>query len=141
MASRKQFIQSVKARQLRVFSTEFKIQKVSEIQKGITTISEISKQYEVNPSAIRKWLIKYSTEYKTGIRIIVESESDTKKLIELQKRIAELERLVGQKQIQLEFKDKMIELAELYYRIDIKKKFESKPSSGSGENEKGSNAV
>jgi hypothetical protein len=71
----------------------------------------------------------------------VESDSDTKKLIELQKRIAELERLVGQKQIQLEFKDKMIELAEQYYRIDIKKKFENKPSSGSGADEKSSDAV
>ena len=71
----------------------------------------------------------------------MESESDTKKLIELQKRIAELERLVGQKQIQLEFKDKMIELAEELYHIDIKKKFESKPSSGSGEGEKLSGAA
>lgn len=141
MATRTQFNQSVRARQLRTFSMDFKLEKVSEIERGVTTISEISKQYEVNRGAVRKWLVKYSSQYKKGIRTIVESDSDTKKLIELQKRIAELERLVGQKQIQLEFKDKMIELAEHYYRIDIKKKFENKPSSGSGEGEKSSDAV
>ena len=141
MATRMQFVQSVRTRQLRTFSTEFKLQKVSEIERGVTTISEISRQYEVSKSAIRKWLKKHSTQYQKGIRTIVESQSDTKKLIELQKRIAELERLVGQKQIQLEFKEKMIELAEQYYQVDIKKKFESKPSSGSGEGEKSSNVV
>lgn len=141
MATRAQFKESVRARQLRTFSQDFKLQKVSEIERGVTTISEISRQYEVSKPAIRKWIARYSTEYKKGIRTIVESESDTKKLIELQKRIAELERLVGQKQIQLEFKDKMIELAEELYHIDIKKKFESKPSSGSGEGEKLSGAA
>jgi transposase-like protein len=141
MATRPQFSMAVKARQLRTFSEEFKRQKVQEIEKRITTIREISIEYEVSKSAIRKWLLKYSVTYSKGIRTIVESESDTKKLIELQKKIAELERLIGQKQIQLDFKDKMIELAEEYYRIDIKKKFESTPSSGSGGTEKNSTAV
>ena len=60
-------------------------------------------------------------------RMIVESESDTVKLIEYQKKIADLERLVGQKQVLIEFQDKMIELAEKEYNIDIKKKLETKP--------------
>ncbi len=136
MAQRSEFNLSIRARQLRTFSEEFKRQKVHEIEQKITPIREISRQYEVNPSAIRKWLIRYSSTYTIGIRTIVESESDTKKLMELQKKIAELERLIGQKQIQLDFKDKMIELAEEYYRIDIKKKFENKPSSGFGATEK-----
>jgi hypothetical protein len=49
----------------------------------------------------------------------------------LEERIKELERLVGQKQILLEFKDKMIDIAEETYNIDIKKKVGSKLSSGS----------
>jgi hypothetical protein len=59
--------------------------------------------------------------------MIVELESDTFKLITQQKRIAELERLVGQKQVKIEFLEKMLELTEKEYKIDIKKKFESKP--------------
>ena len=135
MANLDQFNQTQRERQLRTFSPEFKRKKVQEIEGKVSTISEISRQYSVRPSSIRKWLKLYSTQYQTGIRTIVESESDTKKIIELQKKIAELERLVGQKQIQIDFTAKMIELAEEYYGIDIKKKFESKPLSGSGDTE------
>ncbi len=69
-------------------------------------------------------------------RLIVESDSDTAKLIELRKKIAELERTVGQKQIVIDFKDKMIELAEEHYNIDIKKNFSTQQSSTTGKTEK-----
>jgi hypothetical protein len=68
---------------------------------------------------------------KKNLKVVVEAKSDTKKIQALEEKIKELERLVGQKQIQLEFKDKMIEIAEKTYGIDIKKKAGSKPSSGS----------
>jgi hypothetical protein len=35
--------------------------------------------------------------------------------------------MVGQKQIEIEFQNKMIELAEQEYNIDIKKKLKTKP--------------
>jgi hypothetical protein len=63
---------------------------------------------------------------KKAERLIVESQSDTQKILDLKKQIAELERLLGQKQIQLEFKDTMIEIAEEMYKIDIKKKLGTK---------------
>ena len=47
--------------------------------------------------------------------------SDSSKIDALQARIRELERIIGQKQIELEFKDKMIDLAEEQYQVDIKK--------------------
>ena len=42
-----------------------------------------------------------------------------------------LMRIVGQKQIEIDFKDKMIDLAEEMYHVDIKKKLSTQPSSGS----------
>jgi len=141
MAQRSQFNLSVRERQLRRFSEDFKRQKVREIEQKTTSIAEVSKLYEVSSVNVRKWLSRYSVTYSKGIRTVVESESDTRKLLELQQKIAELERLVGQKQIQLDFKDKMIELAEQYYGVDIKKKFESKPSSGSGDTERKSDTA
>jgi hypothetical protein len=57
----------------------------------------------------------------------VETKSDTAKILALQKKIADLERLLGQKQVQLDFQNKMIEIAEETYQVDIKKKFETKP--------------
>jgi transposase-like protein len=113
-------------RQNRHFSESFKVKKVQEIERGITRISEICKEYEVSDTSVRKWILKYSTMKKKAERLIVETKSDTQKILDLKKQIAELERLLGQKQIQLEFKDTMIEIAEEMYKIDIKKKLGTK---------------
>jgi hypothetical protein len=69
-------------------------------------------------------------------RLIVESQSDTIQLLELKKKVAELERVVGQKQLLIDFQQKLIDLAEQEYRIDIKKKFSGEQSSTTGKAEK-----
>ena len=141
MATRSQYKLTVKERRLRNFSEEFKRKKVLEIEQGIISASEISRQYDVSLTSIRRWINTFSSQHIKGVRTIVESKSDTRKLQELSAKIAELERVIGQKQVQLDFKDKMIEIAEQFYGVDIKKKFESKPSSGSGSNENSSSVV
>ena len=67
---------------------------------------------------------------KKQVKQIVEAKSDTRKIRALEERIKELERIVGQKQLLLEFNEKMIEIAEATYGVDIKKKVGSKLSSG-----------
>jgi hypothetical protein len=69
---------------------------------------------------------------KKGVKQVVEAKSDTRKILALQEQIKELQRVVGEKQILLDFKDKMIEIAEKEYGVDIKKKFTGKHSSGTG---------
>lgn len=126
MANKQQsFKQSSKHRQYRRFSDTFKLEKVREIESSRSTVSEISRAYEVTPTAIYKWLNKFSTKSKPE-RTIVESKSDTQKILALQKKLAELERKLGQKQVELEFKDKMIEIAEKKYGLSIKKNSNSK---------------
>jgi len=132
MATREQIKQVTQERQRRVFSPSFKEKKVREIEQKITTVSQVCKQYQVSSVAVYKWLSLYGDSYKKEIKTIVELESDTRKLLEMKARIAELEQIIGQKQIQIDFKDKMIELAEQMYGVDIKKKLGTKPSSGSG---------
>lgn len=124
-------------KQPRYFSESFRRQKVQDIERNLTTVSMVSREYAVSRRAVYKWIYKYSAFRAKQVRLIIEPMSDAHKIEELRKRIQELERLVGQKQIQLEFKDKMIELAEEMYRVDIKKKVGSKLSSGSGSIEKG----
>lgn len=141
MATRDQFKLSTSERRRRRFSEEFKQKKVREIEQKITTIAEVSRQYEVLSNNVSKWVIKYGTNYMKGVRTIVESESDTRKILELKAKVAELERIIGQKQVQLDFKDKMIDLAEETYNVDIKKKFDTKPLFGIGSTEKDSGAV
>jgi transposase len=132
MANRNQFKMSIAQRRVRNFSESFKIEKVRELESGITRICELVREYELTGTTLRRWRKKYGTMKKKPERLIVETDSDTKKLLELRKRVAELERIVGQKQIMIDFKDKMIELAEEHYQVDIKKNFSTQPSSSIG---------
>lgn len=136
MATRQKFIQNTRERRMRKFSEEFKRKKVREIEQKISTIAEISRTYDVRQNSVSHWVTKYSNQYMKGTKTIVESESDTHKILEYKKRIAELERIVGQKQIQVDFLEKVVELAEEEYGVDIKKKFVKEPSSTFGQTEK-----
>jgi transposase-like protein len=140
MAKREKFQQTVEERRNRYFSESFKRQKVKDIENRLCTVLEISREYEVSCVAIYAWVKKYSIKMKKGTRKVIETESDTRKLQLLKSQVRELERIIGQKQIELDFKDKMIELAEVEYKIDIKKKLSSKLLSGTGLNEKGASA-
>jgi transposase-like protein len=120
----------------RYFSESFKRKKVQEIEKNISTVLEVSREYEVSQTAVYKWLNKYSRNRKRGVKQVVELMSDTRKIQDLKVRIRELEQMLGQKQFEIEFKNKMIDIAEEMYDIDIKKKLGSKPSPGSGSTEK-----
>jgi len=135
MANKKTFRIKPTKRQVRFFSESFRKQKVREIERNLTTVRMVSREYEVSTVAVYKWLYKYSFLRSKQLRQIIEPMSDARKIEDLRKKIQELERLVGQKQIQIEFKEKMIELAEQMYNIDIKKKLGSRLSSGSGSTE------
>lgn len=120
-------------RQNRYFSEEFKRQKVKDLERNMVTIPELCREYRLSRASVYKWIYKYSANRKKQERQIVEKSSDTRKIRELQDRIKELERVIGQKQLLIDFKDKMIEIAEEMYQVDIKKKLSSIPSSGTGE--------
>jgi transposase len=127
MATKYQFKATTEERRLRTFSVELKQKLVREIEQKKSTLAQVSRQYEVRENNVLKWIKKYGMNQKTNIRTIVELESDTAKMLAMQKKIAELEQMVGQKQIEIEFQNKMIELAEQEYKIDIKKKLKTKP--------------
>lgn len=114
----------------RNFSEDFKKKKIKELEKNLTSIPDICKTYSVSRTSVYKWIYKYSVMAKKQVKQVVEAKSDTQKIKALEDRIKELERIIGQKQLLIEFKEKMIEIAESTYGIDIKKKLDSRPSSG-----------
>jgi transposase-like protein len=132
MAKTTDFKKSSSNRLIRYFSENFKKQKVREIERNLVSVLEVSREYDVSTTAVYKWLNMSSAFRTRQVRQIIEPMSDTRKIKELKARIKELEQMVGQKQIQLEFKEKMIELAEQMYNVDIKKKLGTKRSSGIG---------
>lgn len=134
MANREDFKMPLAERRRRTFSTSFKKEKVRKIELGLVKISELCKLYDVSSTAIYKWINAYGTQ-KQPERLVMQTASDEKALLELKAKLAELERLIGQKQIEIEFYKKMVDLAEDHYDIDIKKNFSTPPSDTSGRTE------
>lgn len=132
MAQIENLRESRKQRQIRYFSESFKKEKVKEYERNLVTVTEISREYNVSRTAVYRWIYKYSIQYKREERQIVEKKGDTRKIKALEEKVKELEQIVGQKQIQVDFYAKMIEIAEEKFDIKIKKKSSSTRFDGSG---------
>ena len=116
----------------RYFSVDFKKKRVEELEKNLVSVCDICRTHQVSRTSVYKWVYKYSNMAKQQVKQVVEAKSDTKKIQLLEERIQELERIVGQKQLLIDFQDKMIGIAEETYKVDIKKKLSSRPFSGTG---------
>lgn len=116
----------------RYFSDDFKRRKVEEIESKMISIAEICRQYSVSNAAVYKWIYKFSLMRKKGIKMVIETDSDTARIKALQDQIAQLEQMLGQKQFEVEFMKKQLEIASEQYGVDFKKKRSGQPLSGSG---------
>jgi transposase len=118
----------VKLKPKRVFSEEFKKVRVKEFESGKLTTLEISRLYGVSQSVVYIWIYRYSTYNKSGLKIVEMSKSSESKVKELKKKILELEQIVGQKQIMIDYLEAIMEVAKEELNIDIKKKFDTPQS-------------
>jgi transposase-like protein len=124
------FNEELRSRQNRYFSNDIKKKIVRDLERNFHSVGDVCTTYHVSRTSVYRWIFKYSSMAKKEHKQVVEPKSDTHRIKMLEDRIKELERIVGQKQLLLEFKDKMIEIAEADYGVDIKKKVGSKLSSG-----------
>lgn len=115
----------------RHFSEDFKLKIVKEYESGDHSILELSKIYDIAHSAIYNWIYKYSRYNKESIKVVEMKDSQVNKIKQLETRVKELERAVGQKQMNIDFLEKMIELADEHFDIDIKKNSNTPQSGGS----------
>lgn len=114
----------------RTFSEEFKKSIVNDLVKGLVKIKEICKIYSVSRTSVYKWIYLYSHTPK-GTKTVVQMESEAHKTKELYNRVSKLERVVGQKQLEIDYLLKLIEVASDDLGFDIKKKAEQILSNGS----------
>ena len=115
----------------RIFSEEFKRKLVEEYESGAMSVPQMERFYGVPNPTIYNWIYKYSTYNEKNIRIVEMKDSQTNRVKELEEKVQELERAVGQKQIMIDYLEKMIDLAKETYSIDIKKNSNTPPSGGS----------
>ncbi|MEM6263364.1 MAG: transposase [Bacteroidota bacterium] len=123
--SKKSSFSKNSSRTIRTFSDTFKRQKVQEIEQGTYTVLQVSRLYEVSPTSVYRWLYKYSTHYQKGIRQVVEMESEAKKTQRIMNQLAKTEQALGQKQLQIDYLEKLIELASSELGVDLKKSFDT----------------
>jgi transposase len=111
-----------KANIKRTFDLSLKMDLVKKVERGEITVLGISKVYGVSCTAVYKWLRKYSTIYKKQTRVIVEDKSLSKKNAALRAQVAELERYLGQKQMRIDYLEKVVDVASKDLGLDIEKK-------------------
>ena len=125
-----------KLNKCREFSDQIRRKAVTDFRSGKFTAQELADLYHCSSQTIYNWIYKYSPGDFPQVNVVEMSESTDQKVKDLHDKIARLERALGQKQIKVDFLEKMIDLAEDEYDLDVKKSSSSKQSSGSGPTDK-----
>lgn len=115
----------------RIYSEGFKREIVNLFESGKFSVPQIEKLYKISNSSIYQWIYKFSNFNDKGYRVVEHKISSMSKLKELELRIKQLEQTIGQKQIKIDYLEKMIDIAKLELNVDIKKNFNTSQSTGS----------
>lgn len=115
----------------RRYSEEFKSKIVEDFEKGTMSVHQMERYYGVSNATIYSWIYKYSTYNEKNLSIVEMKDSQSNKIKELEEKVKALEQAVGQKQMNIDFLEKMIDLAKEEYDIDIKKNLDTPRSGGS----------
>jgi transposase len=96
----------------RRFSEELKRAKIKEVKKGGLKTWALCKELYIYRTTAYKWLYLYSPLEK-GLKTVVEMASESAKPQYLQNRVDELERIIGQKQMEIDYLHKAFEIGSL----------------------------
>ena len=117
-------------RQMRQFSESVKRQTVKDIEQGKCSVLEASRELVVSIQSVYMWVYKYSGYLQKNKVLVVENDSENYKSKELEKKLLVAEAALGRKQMELDFLNKLIELAGADLHIDLKKSFSNLASNG-----------
>lgn len=115
----------------RKYTDDFKRSIVSDFERGNYSVPQLEKLHNISNSLIYRWIYKFSTFNEKGFRVVEMKQSSSLKLKELAQKVKDLERIVGQKQIKIDYLEKMIDISKDEFDIDIKKKRNTPQSTGS----------
>jgi transposase-like protein len=116
----------------RIFSDKLKEKIVRDIEQGKVNVLGASREYAVSERAVYDWLKKFSAYLHPSTTLVMQMDSEQYKSRELEKKIAELEAALGRKQMEVEYLNKLIEIAGNDLGIDLKKNINIPASDGTG---------
>ena len=133
----KQSKQNLEIRAHRIFSEGLKKQIVKDLVSKRLTLRQVVLEHQVSRTSVYQWLYRYSPVHKQKCTLVVQMESEEQKKYALQQRIAELERIVGQKQLEVDYLNKLLEVGSKELGFDLKKSFSLPLSNGTGTTDTG----
>jgi transposase-like protein len=108
----------------RIFSEALKKQLVTDIEQRKMSIRSVCFQYRVSHQAVYSWLKKFSPNLYPTTTIVMQMDSEEFKS-------KQLEAALGRKQMEIDFLNKVIEIADEDLGTDIKKNISTRLSNGS----------
>jgi transposase len=128
MKSKKQTKFYIKER--RIFSEAIRQETVKNIESGRCTVKQAADELLVSSTAIYKWVYRYSRYQTKKTNMVIEDSAEAFRSKELEKKVKELEAIVGRKQMEIDVLNKIIDLANQEFKTDLKKN--SSPNAFSG---------
>ncbi len=116
----------------RIFSDKLKRKIVKDIEQGKVSVPGAGREYEVSCTAVYRWLKKYSAYLHPSNTLVMQMDSEQYRSKELEKKVLELEAALGRKQMEIDYLNKLIEIAGQDLDIDLKKNISMNVSAGTG---------
>lgn len=116
----------------RIFSDSLKKKIVKDIEHGKVNVTGASREYQVSMVTVYQWLKKFSTNLHPSTTLVLQMDSEQYRSKELEKKVTELEAALGRKQLEIDYLNKLIEIAGLDIGMDIKKNISMPASAGTG---------
>jgi len=129
----------MKRRKPTYYSDEFKMKVIQEVLSGKYTKEEARKVYQIGgKSAILYWIRKFGEGYKyhNPEQNYSGNIDIMKELSKEELRIRELEKALEKERLRADLNEKIIEIAEEQFNIEIRKKYGAKQFSPSKSNKK-----
>jgi len=105
----------------RIFSDKLKKKIVKDIEQGKVNVAGVCREYQVSNRSVYQWLQKFSSHLHSSTTLVIQMDSEQYRSRELEKKVRELEAALGRKQLEIDYLNKLIEIAGEDMGIDLKK--------------------
>lgn len=114
----------------RIFSEKLKRKIVRDIEQGKVNVTGVCREYEVSNVSVYVWLKKFSSHLHSSSTLVMQMDSEQYRTKELEKKVAELEAALGRKQLEIDYLNKLIDIASRDLAVDLKKNINTNASGG-----------